>query len=120
MSKKTATILVGIIAVIGLFIALRFSGNDSVGSSTVCTDGYSCFTDLEVQGNFITDGDSTFSGGTVNITTANTATSTVVVGCIQSYATSTATALKQVFVTTGATSTYNGTVYWSYGTCPNL
>lgn len=48
---------------------------------------------------------------------ASSATFTATTGCIQLYATSTATAIKEVFVTTGATSTYNGTVYWSYGSC---
>jgi len=34
----------------------------TLGSSTACTDGYTCYTNLEVQGNQITDGTSLFSG----------------------------------------------------------
>jgi hypothetical protein len=56
----------------------------------------------------------TFSGKSVLITSANTATSTLVVGCWQFYATSTATALKY------QASTTPGIMYSQYGTCPNL
>ncbi|MDE1940979.1 MAG: hypothetical protein KGI66_02555 [Patescibacteria group bacterium] len=63
---------------------------------------------------FTATGDATVSGGTLNVTTADTATSTLVVGCIQFYATSTATALKF------QASTTPGVMYSQYGTCPNL
>lgn len=59
-------------------------------------------------------GDATINGGTVNITTSNTATSTLIVGCIQFYATSTVTAQKF------QASTTPGVMYSQYGTCPNL
>ena len=59
--------------------------------------------------------DATIAGGVLNVTTAANATSTIVVGCINTYATSSATAIKQVHSTLGATSTFAGTVYWSYG-----
>lgn len=39
------------------------------------------------------------------------------VGCIQTTATSTATPVKIVFSALGATSTFNGTAYWQYGSC---
>lgn len=69
------------------------------------------------------------SGGTVTVTTANTATSTLSVGCIQTYATSTATAIRIEFgvnnmasttFRTGAASANGGggQVVWVYGTCP--
>lgn len=48
---------------------------------------------------------------------ASSTSLTAGVGCLQLHATSTATWIKQVYVTTGATSTFNGTVFWSYGTC---
>ena len=48
----------------------------------------------------------------------STGTSTVAVGCMQATATSSATTIKLVFSPTGATSTFSGTAYWSYGTCP--
>lgn len=47
-----------------------------------------------------------------------TATSTGAVGCVQTNATSSATNIKLIPSTTGATSTFSGTVYWAYGTCP--
>lgn len=47
-----------------------------------------------------------------------TATTSLTVGCVQGNATSTATPVKQVFSPLGATSTFAGTTYWVYGTCP--
>ena len=52
------------------------------------------------------------AGGTLNVTTSNTATSTMIAGCWQFYATSTATALKYMASTTP------GIMYSQYGTCP--
>lgn len=61
-------------------------------------------------------------GGDIVVTTSNTATSTLTVGCIQMYATSTETALRLEFNTTNSTSTINGDssglVAWTYGSCP--
>lgn len=69
----------------------------------------------QIRGTTLTlTGDSVFGGGTLNITTANTATSTLVAGCWQFYATSTATALNYTASTTP------GIMYSSYGACPNL
>lgn len=48
------------------------------------------------------------------VTTADTATSSVQVGCIQTTATSTATPIKLQATTTP------GTAYWSYGKCPKI
>lgn len=60
-----------------------------------------------------TTGDATIGGGTLNVTTSNTATSTVVVGCIEFYATSTETAQKF------QASTTPGFMFSVYGSCPN-
>ena len=65
----------------------------------------------------------TFSGD-LTVTTANTATSSVEVGCLQTTATSTATPVRFVLSSTGTTTatfgagTANGGVSWQYGTCP--
>lgn len=59
-------------------------------------------------------GDASFAGGTLTVTTSNTATSTITGGCFQFYATSTATAQKF------QASTTPGIMYSQYGTCPNL
>lgn len=47
-----------------------------------------------------------------------TATSSLSIGKIQTTATSSATVICLVPSTAGATSTFAGTVYWKYGTCP--
>lgn len=61
------------------------------------------------------------AGGVATLTTSNTATSSLVVGCIQFYATSTATAGHLEF-NTQSTTTINGasagSVAWKYGACP--
>ena len=53
----------------------------------------------------------------VTITTAANATSTLVVGGIQMYATSSATQICVVPSILGATSTLSGTMYFTYGSC---
>lgn len=87
---------------------------------------------LTVTGASTLTGDVTMSGGNgaLSITTSNTATSTLEVGCLQMYATSTATAIHLTFATaqmattttqggTGdTTGTYGGDVIWRYGACP--
>jgi hypothetical protein len=57
------------------------------------------------------------SSGNLSITNTS-ATSTIAAGCMQLNATSSATNVKLVLSTLGATSTFKGTAYWSYGTCP--
>lgn len=61
--------------------------------------------------------------GPLTITTSNAATSTTSLGCIQTTATSTATPIRFVIGSSGATTTFQGTnssgvVAWQYGTCP--
>lgn len=68
------------------------------------------------------------SGGTLTVTTTNTATSTAKFGCIQGVATSTATPIHFELSTTTALATYSGgtaitstvggVVAWRYGACP--
>jgi hypothetical protein len=66
--------------------------------------------------------DETVSGGTLTLTTSNTATSTAIIGCVQQYATSTATPWKFVIVasSTQMAPGHQGLVYADYGSCPNL
>ncbi len=81
----------------------------------------------------VVTGDVTVNGGTETITTTNTATSTLAVGCIQGVATSTATPIKQMLFATSTTiingvtvstsfggGTMAGIMLWGYGTCPSL
>ena len=88
---------------------------------------------LTVTGASTLTGDVTMSGGNggLVITTSNSATSTVEVGCIQTYATSTASPIKQMFfasstlnidgasITAGfGGGTLSGLILWGFGTCP--
>ena len=90
------------------------AGNIAATAGTLTVGGVSTLT-----------GDVTLSGGNgaLVVTTSNSATSTVSVGCIQTYATSTATSVHLEFhassslanSTNGATA---GLVVWKYGNCP--
>ena len=88
--------------------------------------GTTNFDAIELSEGLTVTGDSTISGGTLNVTTSNTATSTAKIGCVQTYATSTATAVRFVIGSIATSSTsYGGTntiglVGWQYGSCPNL
>lgn len=95
-----------------------FAEGISVGSSsqfTVSSAGaLTTSGTVTMSGATTLSGDPTISGGTLNVTTSNTATSTIIGGCFQFYATSTATALNFTASTTP------GIMYSSYGACPNL
>jgi hypothetical protein len=71
----------------------------------------------KISGN-LTVGDGTAVTPALIVTNTANATSSISVGCIQATATSSATKVKIVFSALGATSTFAGTAYWSYGTCP--
>ena|ERR1017187_4149439 len=95
----------GVIALVAIVIAIGGYFYPSVGQS--------------VKGNLggVTNYDN------ITLTSSNTATSTLVTGCIQTYATSTATAVRFVLSSAASsTPTYGipavGGVSWQYGTCP--
>lgn len=59
----------------------------------------------------------------LNITHTNTATSTIIVGCEQTYATSTATPLRSEILASASTSINGATQFlksYRYGSCPNI
>ena len=94
---------------------------------TNATDGTVALTGaFSVSGATTLTGDVTMSGGdgALVITTANNATSTIQVGCIQTTATSTLTPVRLVLSSAGTTTatfgagTASGGVSWQYGTCP--
>lgn len=105
-----------------------FTDGISVGTSgqfTVSSEGA-----VTTSGALTTTGNATVSGGTFTVTTADSATSTTAIGCLQTTATSTATPIRIVLgkvgsgAGAGATTTLNGAtgqgaLYWAYGTCPN-
>ena len=128
MNKTSISVLA---LVVGMIIGAMLSGvtmnKGGLGGVTIENETFKG--DVTVEGTIAGSGDITVgddltvSGGIVDITSANTATSSVTVGCIDGYATSTATAVKFVLgkVGSSATSTlYNtssGAVYWAYGSC---
>lgn len=65
-------------------------------------------------------GNVTISGGNLVNTTGANATSTFETGAIETYATSSATKICIRPSTGGATSTFAGTLYFTYGECPSL
>lgn len=135
-----AMIVVAIMALGGYFYpqiqqaTSNLLGSTGCGSITCLSGGLRLVTDA--GGDFEADVASVFGGtaafnaaatfnSTVNITTTNVATSTLVVGCVQTYATSTATPIRfvigsaQLASTTFGGTTSNGAVLWQYGTCPH-
>lgn len=121
-----ALIAVAIIAFLGWIIPLPTApvvsqdqtdqGQAFGGSGTRFPNGISADatspTSGQVRGaTFTATGASSF-GGTVTVTTSNTATSTLIVGCIQTYATSTLTPIIISATTTGAP------MIARFGSCP--
>lgn len=129
--------LVAIVLAIGAYAYPKARAAGAFGSATNCTDGYTCVTNLETQGNQIVDGTTSLVGavtttgtttaGNLNITTTNTATSSIQVGCIQTTATSTATPVKIMLgslnsqaSTTFTSATVAGFAVWGFGKCPGV
>jgi hypothetical protein len=77
---------------------------------------------VESDGDVTTTGDVTISGGQLNVPTVANATSSAVVGCVQLYATSSATAVKLDLILSASTTVNGATsafvVAGRYGTCP--
>ena len=77
--------------------------------------------DLTVTDDATITDDLTVSGGVLTVTTAANATSTLTIGEIETYATSSATIICLKFSTVATSSTpvaNNGFVLWAYGNCP--
>ena len=106
-------------------LGAAFSGSGMLAENYIpyvmYNGGYNSAKDIATTGN-VNGAIGTFSGalsaaattlsGTLTVTTSNAATSTVIAGCYQFYATSTATAQKFMASTTP------GVMYSQYGTCP--
>lgn len=120
--NKNIQWIIGVVAILALVlsgIALVGGNNqpvENVGASgTRFPNGISADTTSPVRGQI--------RGSSLTITTTNTATSTASVGCIQTTATSTATPIRFVIGSSGATTTYQGAqsvgvVGWQFGSCP--
>jgi len=135
MTKANIALVLAVAAIVIAGIAVLGHGSKSLFGSTSCANitclsgGLRLVSDaggdfesdvaavfnstVNIVGSF-TAATTTFSGGI----TAQKLTLTETVGCIQLNATSTATNDKLVLSTLGATSTFAGTVYFNYGTCP--
>lgn len=130
MTKSNVTLVIAILAMV-IALGVAITG----GSSTTDTKlggtveyikksfveglfaGNNRQVEIQNDGDISTSGDLTVSGGNLTLTTSNSATSSLIVGCVQSYPTSTATAVVYKLYA-AATSTFSGTVYWNYGSCP--
>lgn len=98
---KDALMFLGIVvAIVIASISLFGSDSTKLGAIAVC-DGS--------QNTTCIDGNYRLNNGALQFASSSI--------CIMGYATSTATPVRFNFVTTGATSTFAGTVFWNYGTC---
>lgn len=114
MNKKLI-LTIAIVTLIGGLLGGYISG--LVGGNQSGTLGGSTSDSWSVGGNLTVAGDTTLSGGDLTVTTGVSATSTLTVGEIETYATSSATKICLKFNTI-ATSSQAGYVLWNYGTCP--
>jgi len=98
---------------------------DVTSSGIITGDDVTSVDDVTAGDDLVVTDDATISGRSLVVTTTNSSTSTIQVGCIQTTATSTTQPIKLNFVAI-ATSTASfpsgsapsGYVTWSYGTCP--
>lgn len=136
-----------IVAIVGWFLPINSGFNPISGSSgaqyvedyspLVSQAGFNTLKDATFGGTLSVTGATTFTGvsthtgdvtfnggnGALVVTSTNTATSSIAVGCVEMAATSTATKVRLLFsiasttlTTSGLTS--NGLMAWGYGTCP--
>lgn len=108
-------VLIGIAVISGMFGSYLFQQNDSFGAVAARTTITSPWTFT-----------ATTTTANITVTTTNTATSTVDVGCVQTYATSTATPIHfAIGSTVHGTTTFDGSnsnflVTARYGKCPRI
>lgn len=125
MTKENIAIALSTIALVGVLF-MGMVGNQPVQDGTLnvgasgsrfpnglSTDSTSPSTG-ELRTTTLTTTGATTMGGDLTITTANSATSSVQVGCIDTFATSTETAIRLSPTTTPSIA------YWSYGACSSL
>ncbi len=128
MNYKTIGLAVGLLLGVLAFFGIHLGGSHSLFGAIQPSGQVETNTTWYTNGlfggsaqQFLVDASGNVTTGkTLTVTTSNTATSTVTVGCIQSYATSTATSLALRF-TASTTAPTNGSgviPVVSYGTCP--
>ena len=102
---------------LGVLISIAFSG---FSLYSVSGPGFGIASPSDVQSTNFTQ----LTTNALTVNTSNAGTSTTAVGCIQTYATSTAQPIRLEFSTstplasTNIGTVANGTVAWRYGTCP--
>lgn len=123
--QKYIYLVIALVVGLGVGHYVWKEANTGVGVALNCATNTTCLSSLELTGNLDTSTPSLqVDTGKVNLVSSNTATSSIIVGCYQTYATSTATPVKVVLgnntlaTTTYANLTSVGGVYWAYGTCP--
>ncbi len=119
-----------IVAWVAMAIAILALGTAYFGgpgaAKILGADGDSNFTNVVASGDITAGddltagGDLTLSGGTLTVTTSNTATSTIVGGCFQTYATSTATPWRSYASSTATVEGVDGVMLAQYGSCPSF
>lgn len=117
-------LLVAVIALVGL-MAYGSSQKENAFGATSCS-GITCLAGglrlvTGAGGQFESDVAAVLGAG-LTVTTSNTATSTTILGCTQTYATSTASPIRLLFTASTTATAISGTqagfVLWGYGTCP--
>ena len=110
--KYSGVVALVILVILGI---QHFLPKGQFGSATSCTDGYSCFTNLETQGNSVVDGTSLQVSTTTLSDTVNFNNPGI---CINFFATSSAT---RVHITASTTATLPagaaGVLTFDYGAC---
>lgn len=108
--------IVAVVAVLALVIgSVALVGGNNQPALGGTTSATWTAANLVSNGDLTVADDVTINGGSFVVTTSNTATSTATFGCWQTYATSTATAVKLAATTTAT----GGTIpLFVFGTCP--
>lgn len=110
MNSKSNVVAIGlaVVAVLIAIVALFWNPAPAPSDLGGTTQGFE-----DARGGFKINGSFVLKAPATGM-----ATTSATVGCAQITPTSTATVAKLVLSTAGATSTFAGTAYWSYGTCP--
>lgn len=120
----------GVLATIAIVIAIGVyvSKDSNLGGGTRFPNGISADSTSpsagQVRGTTLTTTGAATLGGNLTVTTSNSATSTLTVGCMQFYATSTATPWRTAIIALSTSTaiagggTADGYVVAQYGSCP--
>lgn len=101
-------------------VGIAIWGNLGNGNLGAATSGNTTNFDAITLDN----GNLTLTNGSISVANPTSGTSTLAtIGCINAYATSSATKIKLIFNTTATTTSINGStpsgfVLWAYGNCP--